>query len=240
MKVYLALFKTNMRLTLRDRGVLFFNYLFPLIFFFAFAEMFHAGVGQGIAYFVSTVLTMGILGNGLWGAGMRSVQDREANILRRYKVAPITPLPILVAAMLSGWLLYVPVIVVVVGLAHFLYAMPLPQNWLSLLAMASIGVCALRAIGSILAAVTNTMQEANIAIQLLYMPMLFLSGATVPSAILPNWAQTVGQFLPASHLVTAFQGIFFRNENLLANAVPIGALLLTLALGLFLAVQLFR
>src|ERR1019366_8629255 len=39
MRVYLALFKSNMRLTLRDRGVLFFNYLFPLIFFFGFAEL---------------------------------------------------------------------------------------------------------------------------------------------------------------------------------------------------------
>src|ERR1700726_3185284 len=129
MKTYLALFKSNMRLTMRDRGVLFFNYLFPLIFFFAFAEMFHAGLGSGIAYFVGTVLTMGILGNGLWGAGMRSVQEREANILRRFKVTPISPLPILVAAMASGWLLYLPVPIVLVALAHFLYAMPLPHNW---------------------------------------------------------------------------------------------------------------
>ena len=240
MKAYLALFKTNMRLTLRDRGVLFFNYLFPLIFFFAFAELFHAGVGAGVAYFVSTVLTMGILGNGLWGAGMRSVQDREANILRRYKVAPISPLPILVAAMLSGWLLYVPVIVVVVALAHFLYAMPLPQNWVSLFLMASVGVCSFRAIGSILAAVTNTMQEATIAIQLLYMPTLFLSGATIPAALLPNWAQTLAQFMPASYLVKGFQGIFFNNENLLDNRFSVGALLLTLVMGMFLAVQLFR
>lgn len=98
MKPYLALFRSNMRLTLRDRSVIFFNYLFPFIFFFAFAELFHAGTGAGIAYFVGTVLTMGILGNGLWGAGMRAVQDREADILRRYKVTPIGPLPILVAA----------------------------------------------------------------------------------------------------------------------------------------------
>ena len=31
MRAYFALFRCNMRLTLRDRGVLFFNYLFPLI-----------------------------------------------------------------------------------------------------------------------------------------------------------------------------------------------------------------
>jgi imidazolonepropionase-like amidohydrolase/ABC-type multidrug transport system permease subunit len=240
MKVYLALFKNNMRLTLRDRGVLFFNYLFPLIFFFGFAEMFHAGVGAGIAYFVSTVLVMGILGNGLWGAGMRSVQEREANILRRFKVTPITPLPILVAAMLSGWLLFLPVLILLVGLAHFLYAMPIPPNWFSLFLMASLGVCSLRAIGLILAAVTNTMGEATVAIQSVYMPMLFLSGATVPSAMLPGWAQTVAQFMPASYLVSGFQGIFFRNQNLWDNAPAVAALLLTTVLGLFLAVQLFR
>jgi imidazolonepropionase-like amidohydrolase/ABC-type multidrug transport system permease subunit len=240
MRAYLALFKSNMRLTLRDRGVLFFNYLFPLIFFFAFAEMFHAGVGTGISYFVSTVLVMSILGNGLWGAGMRSVQEREANILRRFKVTPISPLPILVAAMLSGWLLFLPALILLVALAHFLYAMPVPQNWFSLLLMASFGVCSLRAIGLILAAVTNTMAEATIAIQSVYMPMLFLSGATIPAAMLPNWAQTLAQFMPASYLVSGFQGIFFRNQNLRDNAAAVAALLLTTVLGLFLAVQLFR
>jgi imidazolonepropionase-like amidohydrolase/ABC-type multidrug transport system permease subunit len=240
MRVYLALFKSNMRLTLRDRGVLFFNYLFPLIFFFAFAELFHAGVGAGIAYFVSTVLVMGILGNGLWGAGMRSVQEREANILRRFKVTPISPLPILVAAMVSGWLLFLPVLFLLVGLAHFIYAMPMPQNWFSLFLMASLGVCSLRAVGLILAAVTNTMAEATIAIQSVYMPMLFLSGATVPSAMLPKWAQTLAQFMPASYLVSGFQGIFFRNQNLWDNAPAVAALLLTTVLGLFLAMQLFR
>ena len=50
---------------------------------------------------------IGILGNGFFGAGMRAVQDREANILRRFKVTPIGPLPILLA-LASGWLLTFP------------------------------------------------------------------------------------------------------------------------------------
>src|SRR5215469_14394124 len=128
MKAYWALFLNNMRLTLRDRTVLFFNFVFPFIFFFGFAEMFHAGTGQGIAYFVATVLTIGILGNGLWGSGMRAVQERETNILRRFKVTPISPMPLLVASMASGWLLYVPVLVLLLAVAHFVYAMPIPAN----------------------------------------------------------------------------------------------------------------
>jgi len=240
MRAYIALFKSNMQLTLRDRGALFFNYLFPFIFFFTFAELFHAGTGSGIAYFVGTVLTMGILGNGLWGAGMRSVQERETNILRRFKVTPISPLPILVAAMVSGWLLYLPVPVILVGIAHFKYGMAVPQHWFSLFLMVTLGVCALRALGLILAAVTNTMQEAMIAIQVLYMTMLFLSGATIPSAILPKWAQTFAEFMPAAYLVNGFQGIFFRNQTILDNGPAVAALLISIVLGTFLAMQLFR
>jgi len=106
--------------------------------------------------------------------------------------------------------------------------------------MATLGVCSMRAIGLILAAVTNTMAEATIAIQSVYMPMLFLSGATVPAAMLPKWAQTLAQFMPASYLVSGFQGIFFRNQNLGNHLPAVGALLLTIVLGLFLAVKLFR
>ena len=240
MRTYIALFRSNLRLTLRDRSALFFNYLFPFIFFFAFAELFHAGTGEGIAYFVGTVLTMGILGNGFWGAGMRAVQEREGNILRRYKVTPITPMPLLVASLVSGWLLYLPVLVVIVALAHFLYAMPLPANFVSLFLIVSLGVCAFRAIGLILASIANTMQEAMIFIQMLYIPMLFLSGATVPAALLPNWAQTLAEFMPASYLVSGIQGIFFHQQTIFHNMAAAGALALTVLLGLFLSMQLFR
>jgi len=240
MKTYIALFKSNMVLTLRDRAALFFNYAFPLLFFFAFAGLFGGGTSGGVTYYVGMVLMMGILGNGLWGAGMRAVQDREANILRRFKVTPISPMPILVAAMASGLLLYMPIVVVLLAAAHFGFGMPFPHQWFSLLLMAALGVCAFRAIGLILAAVTNTMQEAMVLIQLFYLPMLLLSGATIPSATLPKWVQTVAEFMPASHLVTAFQGIFYRNQSILDQGPAVAALLITTALGTFLAAQLFR
>ena len=73
------------------RSVIFFNYLMPLIFFFVFAQAFHAEQGGAITQVVTMVTVIGILGNGLFGAGMRAVQERENNILRRYKVAPISP-----------------------------------------------------------------------------------------------------------------------------------------------------
>ncbi|MGH9657721.1 MAG: ABC transporter permease, partial [Bryobacteraceae bacterium] len=239
MKAYLALIHIDLKLALRDRIVIFFNYLFPLLFFFVFAELM-GGPGGGMATVVTMVLSMGVLGNGLWGAGMRLVIDRETDVLRRYKVTPISPWPILTASLVNGWLIYMPAAFLTFALAHFIYGMPIPARWGSLLALITLGVFAFRAIGLIVASVVNSSQESTIAIQLLYMPMLFLSGATIPIAILPKWAQATSQFLPASYLITGLQGMFLRGETLAANAKSVAALALTLALGAFLSRQIFR
>src|SRR5215475_3775037 len=106
MNAYLAQIRMNLRLTFRDRTVLFFNYIFPLIFFFIFGQLMHAERGAAVFQVVNMSLSLGVLASGLFGAGMRTVMDREANILRRFKVAPISPGPLLVGQMVTGLLLY--------------------------------------------------------------------------------------------------------------------------------------
>ena len=55
MKAYLALTQNELRLAFRDKQVLFFNYLFPLIFFFLLSTMLHAERGgSAITMIVTT------------------------------------------------------------------------------------------------------------------------------------------------------------------------------------------
>ena len=241
MKAYLALTANELRLAFRDKQVLFFNYAFPLVFFFLLSAMMHAERGgSAISVIVTNVLVIGILGNGFFGAGIRAVQEREQNILRRFKVAPISPLPILGASLTTGLLLFIPAILLTVGLARGLYGMALPDRPISLVVFLAVGALAFRSIGLIVAAVSNSMAESNVLVQLLYMPMMFLSGAAVPASLLPRWTQTVAQFMPASYLVSGMQGIITQHESLAANWKSAGALMITLALAVFVAMRLFR
>jgi imidazolonepropionase-like amidohydrolase/ABC-type multidrug transport system permease subunit len=240
MKSYKALIAIDLKLALRNRSVIFFNYLFPLIFFFIFGQAMHAERGAAITMVIAMVLIIGILGNGLMGAGIRAVQEREANILRRYKVTPITPAPLLVASVVTGWILYMPNVILILALAHFLYGMPWPRSTGSILIFISVAIAGFRAIGLILAAVVNSMQESQLIVQLIYLPMLFLSGATFPLSMFPPWLLVVTQFVPASYLVTGLQGMLLRQEGLWANREPMLALVLTAFVGLFIAYKLFR
>jgi ABC-type multidrug transport system permease subunit len=239
MNAYTALTKSYLRLTLRDRAALFFSYFMPLIFFFMFSEMMHAERGTATLV-VNMVLTLGILGTGLFGAGMRAVVDRETNILRRFKVAPIGPAPMLVASMVVGLFNFIPVFVLILALAHFMYGMPMPANLISLTVFVLIGVLAFRAIGLIAASVANSAQEAQILIQGLYMPMLFLSGATIPVGLMPVWVQQIGQFLPATHLFTGMQSIMGSGHSIFNNLTALASLLLTIVVGGFIGIKLFR
>lgn len=240
MKAFLAFLKIDLKLAMRNRAVLFFNYLFPLMFFFIFGYAFDAKQGSTSVIVVTMVTTIGILGSGFFGAGMRAVQEREENILRRYKVTPITPVPLLLASIVMGVILYLPTVILMLFLAHNLYGMPMPRNLFSLFLFVCVGAAAFRSLGLIIAAVVNSSQEANVLIQIVYMPMLLLSGATFPLQFMPSWLQIVTQFIPASYLVTGMSGILQRGETVLQNSKSVFALVVTLMVALFISTKLFR
>ena len=240
MKAFLALLKIDLKLAMRNRAVLFFNYFFPLTFFFIFAQLYDAQQGAAILQVVAMVIVLGILGNGLFGAGMRAVQEREENVLRRYKVTPITPVPLLAASMITGVVLFVPSAILIVFLAHQFYGMPVPGQLASFFIFVCLGSIAFRSLGLIVAAVVNSSQESNILIQPIYMTMLFLSGATIPITFMPHWLQNVTQFIPATYLMTGIGGILQRGETLLANWQSVIVLMVTAVVATFIATKLFR
>ena len=128
MKPYLAQIKSNLRLMGRDRSVLFFSYLVSAGLLFPVCPVVRAvhRVPRPWRRSLSMVLIIGVLGNGFFGAGMRAVQDRETNVLRRFKVAPISAGPIIVASLVSGLVAFLPTVFLFLFFAttHLSHAVP--------------------------------------------------------------------------------------------------------------------
>ncbi len=243
MKPYIAQIRSNLRLMGRDRSVLFFQLFFPMIFFVIFSFVYGGAKNPaGMAQVVCMVLVIGVLGSGFFGAGIRAVVERESGILRRFKVAPVGPAPIIIASMVAGLVSYLPVVLIILLAANLQFKMPFPARVLDLFVFVAIGSISFRAMGMIIASVVNSMQESQIVIQMLYLPMLFLSGVTFPSSFLPVWLQNVAQFLPATYLNKGLQALLITGDSMF-SALPLtaaGALLLTAAAAVFLGIKLFR
>ncbi|MBV9083933.1 MAG: amidohydrolase family protein [Acidobacteriaceae bacterium] len=239
MRPYLAQIKSTLRLMARDRAVLFFNYLFPLMFFFTFAQAFGAGKNPAVmSGVIATVIIIGVLSNGFFGAGLRTIQDREANVLRRFKVAPINASPIIVATLVSGLASFLPTVFLFLFFGRTIYHAPLPANLGSLVLFVCFGIIAFRSLGMIIASVVNSAPEGQILTNLLYLPMLFLS--TFPVSIMPSWIRTISQFMPATYLFQGIQSITIGGETIFANASAVFALVLTTIVSVFVSVKIFR
>jgi ABC-type multidrug transport system permease subunit len=239
MRAYLELIKIDLKLALRLRAVIFFNYLFPMIFFFTFGALLRASESSDrIVQVVTMSVTLGILGNGLFGAGMRAIQERELNILRRYKVTPITAGPLLLASMVTGWMIFMPYIALLLTLSHYWYNMPWPSHLGSLFVFISLGLLAFRSLGLVIASVANNMQEGTILVQLCYFPMLFLSGATFPLAMFGPKLQIIANFIPSTYLVKGVQSIMLKGQGF--NLQWSAALVITGLVGWIVGMKLFR
>ncbi|HWZ42337.1 MAG TPA: ABC transporter permease [Candidatus Saccharimonadales bacterium] len=241
MKHYLALIAIDLKLALRQRTVIFFNYLFPLMIFFGYTQL-RGGTRSSdvMPYILTLSLAFGVLGSGLFGAGIRAIQEREMNILRRYKVTPITPVPLLAASMVTGFSVFMPYVILVFSLAHYLYHMPWPVHTVALMVFIAMGLVAFRAIGMVIASVANSMQEGTIIVQLFYFPMLFLSGATVPIESLPRTIRAISHFIPASYLVQGIKTMMEQGAGLAENWKNLGVMLITIIVGTAVSTKLFR
>jgi len=240
LKHYLALIHIDLKLAFRQRTVIFFNYMFPFLIFFVFAELQRAkGGNSGMDFVLRFSLSIGILGSGLFGAGIRAIQEREMNILRRYKVTPITPLPLLTASIVTGWVIFMPYVVMVFSLAHFVYKMPWPAHMPGLYLFIAVALAAFRAIGLVVASVANSMQEGTILVQLFYFPMLLLSGATIPVGDLPHAMRVIPKFVPSSYFVQGL-GSMFHGDSLRQNWENVAVLIVAFAVGMVVSARMFR
>jgi ABC-2 type transport system permease protein len=230
----------NIRLVMRIKAALFFTFVFPLVWLFVFEGIFAHGNPQAVLYFFGPVVTLNIMGSAFWGLGLQAVMQRERGSLRRLRLAPISSASIVAANLLANYLLELPTIALLVLCAKFIFHMPLTFGWGTLFVLVTVGTFGFSGFGLTIASIANTMQEAQIYNNLIWVTLLFLSGATIPLPLLPGWIQRVATFLPATYLVTSFQSVMIQGEPLLKHLPEMLALVLSGIFGLLFAWKLFR
>src|SRR5271163_826129 len=231
----------RIQLTLRNKMFFFFSVIMPLIFFFLYAGIFAKGDPQKVRFFLGPVLALNVMGS-FWGLSATLVMFREQGILRRFHVSPVSASDMLASSILANLVLTLPTVIVEILFARFIFHVTDFGNFVSAFLLIGLGAMSFASLGLVVASVTNTMQETQVINQLIWLPLIFLSGATIPLAQLPLVVRRVGLFLPATYLVTELQDAIFWsaapwNRDVL---IALGSLLLWAILTFFLSAQLFR
>jgi ABC-type multidrug transport system permease subunit len=235
----ITLTSTRMVLALRNKMFFFFSVVMPLVFFFLYAGIFAKGDPNRVRFFLGPVLALNVMGS-FWGLSATLVMYREQGILRRFHVAPVSASDMLASSVLANFVLTLPTVTVVLLFARFIFHVQDMGNLFAAFLFVCAGTVSFGSLGLVVASVTNTMQETQVLNQLLWLPLIFLSGATFPMGYLPKVVQGFSVFLPATYLVTGLQQATLFSKSVGQLLVYFLALAFWSALSFFVAAQLFR
>ncbi|HEY6384357.1 MAG TPA: ABC transporter permease, partial [Candidatus Acidoferrum sp.] len=239
MRNFATLTRMRIQLTLRNKMFLFFTVLMPFAFFFLYAGVFAKGQPIVVKFFLGPVVSLTVMGS-FWGLSAALVMFREQGILRRFHVTPVTASDMLASSIVANYILMFPTVLLEFLFARYIFHVTDFGDLLAAFLLISIGTISFASLGLVVASVTNTMQETQVINQLLWLPLIFLSGATFPLAFLPNVVQKVSLFLPATYLVQGLQRAIFNSVPIWQLGVQVGSLTFWAILTFFLSTQLFR
>jgi ABC-type multidrug transport system permease subunit len=226
-------------LTLRNKMFLFFSVIMPFGFFFLYSGVFAKSIPHIVKYFLGPIFALTVMGS-FWGLSAALVTFREQGILRRFHVTPVTPSDMLASSIVANFVLTLPTVLVECIFARFIFHVKDFGDITSALILISIGTISFGSLGLVVASVTNTMQETQVINQLIWLPLIFLSGATIPLTSMSPKVQAVGLFLPATYLVTGLQRAIYTGAHPWNLLLEITSLVVWALLTFFLSAQLFR
>lgn len=236
---------TEIKLFLREPMAFFFTLIFPLMMLFLFGSMYGnepsdllGGLGS-VDVSVPAYTAMIIGTTGLISLTISITSYREKGVLRRLRATPLRPQAILIAEVLVLLLTTVVGVALLIIAAKVVYGLRFSGNTLSVLGAFLLSTVSFFALGFVLASLAPTARTGQVLAMVLFYPMLFLSGASLPWELLPEGVKRFARFLPMTHVVSLLRGLWI-GEAWSEHLANVGVLAATLVLGVVVSAKTFR
>ncbi|MCK9489348.1 MAG: ABC transporter permease [Xanthomonadales bacterium] len=173
--------------------------LFPTAFYLLFGVMLSRSAAAA-EYMLAGYGVFGIMGAALFGFGAGIANDRERGLLRLKRALPAPAGSWLLAKMAAAMVFAAVISLLLAVLAYTLGGVALaPGQWLALFAVNVIGIVPFCALGLYIGSLVGG-NAAVAVVNLLFLPMAFLSGLWMPLSILPDIFSRLAPVWPAYHL----------------------------------------
>jgi ABC-2 type transport system permease protein len=146
------------------------------------------------------------------------VWDREFGFLREMMVAPIRRSSIVIGKVIGGATVASFQGVIVIALAGFVGVPYAPLMILGIFILQLLLAFAITAFGVMIAVRIKQMQSFMGVMQMIVMPMFFISGALFPVANLPGWLTVLNRLDPLTYAVDPMRRLVFNNLTISPQA----------------------
>ena len=214
LRSFVVLWYIECKLFMRQPTAAFFTFVFPTFFFLLFGSIF----GESPAWnrpdvryidFYAPALMSAYIGQ----AGLTSLTNflaeyRLIGILKRYVVSPFSlgfylcvhvAMQVVVFIISSGILLVI---------AEGVFDLHFHGHWAAILFVGVVCITCFFALGFLVNGLSKSPRSTQALSQFLFLIMFFISGATFPRQMFPDWLQTLSWGSPLTHVVMTFSGVW--------------------------------
>lgn len=214
------------RIFWRSREAAVFIFIFPLLLYALLASVYSDDI-DGVPSV--DVLLAGLFGYGaattaFGGLAIILVVRRESGLLKRLRSTPLPPATYLAAVLVSTLVTFALEAIALVLLGVLAFGASLPANRLGFAGTIVVGVACFAGMGLGAAALIRSAEGVSAVVNVIVLPMAFLSGSFGPTENLPAVLEVVANVLPLTYFLDIVNGVYLDGESLFADPAALGVL----------------
>ncbi len=199
-RIYFLESKTEILRLFRTPGFSIPTLLFPVMFYTFFGIVFSMNAATMPTYLMVTYSVFGVIGPALFSFGVGIAVERGQGWFNIKEVSPMPASAYIMSRITLTFIFSLAVIMLLFFMgAAFANVELMRQQWLLLAVVLILGSLPFCAIGMTLGLYLKS-TSAPATVNLIYLPMGFLSGLWLPITLLPDFMQTFANVLPPYHL----------------------------------------
>ena len=202
MKVFKAMLKTELKLSLRGMDMFIFAICMPVLITVILGVIYGdkpAFPGAGFTFMeqsFAAISTIAICAGGVMGLPLVLSEYRHRKILKRFRVTPVSPSMILVVQGVIYALYAIVSLILVYLTAKIFFDFQFKGSWINFLGAYALVMTSMFSIGFMVGGIAKNTKIAGVIASILYFPMLIFSGATLPYEVMPTALQKVADIFP--------------------------------------------
>lgn len=234
--IYLMEAKTETMRLFRTPGFSIPTLLFPIMFYTFFGILFSMNKASMPTYLMATYATFGVIGPALFSFGVGIAIERGQGWFDLKEVSPMPASAYIFSRIALTFIFSILIIMLLFFIGAIFGGVQLMRwQWILMAITLVLGSLPFCAIGMTLGLFLKS-SSAPATVNLVYLPMGFLSGLWLPITLLPEFMQTFANLLPPYHLAQLTLKIVEMDVGA-PIMLHLGVLLAYTSLFMFLAIK---
>lgn len=152
------------------------------------------------------------------------VREKEQQTIEQLLVTPISRFAVVLGKLIPYAILGLADFGLVMMVSRTVFALPFRGEVLGAALLAFLFICSVLALGSLIAALTASQQEAQLLQILVIIPSILMTGLVFPLEAIPRWLQPLSWSLPLTYFINAMRGFTLKGAELTEHLRDFGAL----------------